>query len=52
MLLFKSKLFSSAKDSILELVDFPTDAKKIIESIRHDLVLFAVDVWGYIIHAF
>ena len=24
MLLFKSKLFSSAKDSILELVDFPT----------------------------
>ena len=46
MLLFKSKLFSSVKDSILELVDFPTDAKKIIESIRHDLVFFAVDFWG------
>ena len=43
MLLFKSKLFSWAKDSILELVDFPTDAKKIIESICHDLILFAVN---------
>ena len=31
MLLFKSKLFSSAKDSILELVDFPTDAKKLLK---------------------
>ena len=28
MLLFKSNLFSLAKDSILELVDFPTTAKK------------------------
>ena len=49
MLLFKSKLFSSAKDSILELVDFPTDAKKIIESICHDLFLFAVDFLGRVI---
>ena len=31
MLLIKSKLFSSAKDSLLELVDFPTDAKKLLK---------------------
>ena len=46
MLLFKSNLFSSAKDSILKLVDFPTDAKKLLKVGRHDLVLFAVDFWG------
>ena len=31
MLLLKSKLSSSAKDSIFELVDFPTDAKKLLK---------------------
>ena len=37
---------SSAKGSILEFVDFPTDAKKVVKIIRNGLVIFALYFWG------
>ena len=36
----KIKLCSSSKDSILELVDFPTDAEKDVKLIRHSLIMY------------